>query len=102
MPASETIASVIVAASSGERWFKPARPEISSVVQMPHHQRDDHERRHHREQIAGQIIQHRRLSARAQRRHAQQQIARVRDARITEQAFQIALRQSRTDCRKES
>ncbi len=32
MPASETIAMVSVAASSGERWFKPARPEMSSVA----------------------------------------------------------------------
>ncbi len=31
MPASETIVIVMVAASTGERWFRPARPEMSSV-----------------------------------------------------------------------
>ncbi len=38
MPASDTIASVIVAASSGERWFKPASAGNVFRVQMPHHQ----------------------------------------------------------------
>ena len=84
---------VSVAASSGERWFNPARPEISSEFQMAHDQRDDEKRRHHCEHIAGEIIHQRRLPARAQRRHAQQQIAGVGDAGITEQTFQIALRQ---------
>ncbi len=63
------------------------------AVQMPHHDADDQKRRHHREQITRQIIQQRRLPGHAQGRHAQQQIARVGDARITEQPFQIALRQ---------
>ena len=92
MPASDTIASVIVAASSGERWFKPASAEMSSSSSCRITRQMTSERRQHGEQITGQIIQHRRLPAGAQRRHAQQQITGVRDARIAEQPLQVALR----------
>ncbi len=57
MPASETIASVIVAASSGERWFKPARAAeclrrraAASPAQMTVNAAE------HGEQIAAQVI----------------------------------------------